>query len=386
MKHSDSFATTKRTNPVSSEPILAIDNLCKSYGEVNILKEVNVAIDPGDFLVLVGPSGCGKSTLLSCIGGLTEVTSGTVKIDGYDVTHTDPAKRDIAMVFQSYALFPNMSVEKNIGFGLEVRKVPEAERTPKVRDVADLLKINQLLDRSPAQLSGGQRQRVAMGRALVRDPKLFLFDEPLSNLDAKLRVTMRTEIKRLHQRLGASIIYVTHDQIEAMTLATKIVVMKDGVVQQVGSPREIYDTPMNTFVADFMGAPAMNLLEAHVEMVDGKLRIEVARDDLQGPLVLFDPAPPESVAKHRGILKIGLRPEALTDVGSRARASDQQADCLLDVVEPAGSDTYAVIQMGGSEVIARLHGDVDADSGDTLRIAFDLSKISYFDAEDGQRL
>ncbi|TLP65588.1 sn-glycerol-3-phosphate ABC transporter ATP-binding protein UgpC [Parasedimentitalea maritima] len=377
----------KERTAVSSNPILAVENLSKSYGDLRILKDVSVAIEAGDFLVLVGPSGCGKSTLLGCIGGLTEITSGNIQIDGQDVTHTDPAKRDIAMVFQSYALFPNMSVGDNIGFGLEVRKVPKTERDEKVNQVAELLKIEPLLDRAPAQLSGGQRQRVAMGRALVRDPKLFLFDEPLSNLDAKLRVTMRTEIKRLHQRLNASIIYVTHDQIEAMTLATKIVVMKDGVIQQVGSPREIYDTPANIFVADFMGSPAMNILDADVTMDGLMARVEIAREDGQEPLILYDTNPGEGItSRPAGPLKVGLRPEALTDLGSRSVNADQQFDCLLDVVEPAGSDTFAVIRLGGTEVTARMHGDVDVNSGDTVPICFDLTKISYFDPKSGERL
>lgn len=383
MNQPRAIAPNHTSTAVPDRPILDIRNLRKSYGEVDILKDINVSIEPGDFLVLVGPSGCGKSTLLNCIGGLTEVSSGSITIDGNEVTHADPASRDIAMVFQSYALFPNMSVEKNIGFGLEVRKVPSAERTPKVQEVAELLKIEHLLDRAPAQLSGGQRQRVAMGRALVRDPKLFLFDEPLSNLDAKLRVTMRTEIKRLHQRLDASIIYVTHDQIEAMTLATKIVVMKDGVIQQVGTPREIYNHPVNTFVADFMGSPAMNIMAAKVHVDANQARIEIARPD-QPPLFLLDRAPPPGL--QSGTVQLGLRPEALSDVETRARTADQQANCLLDVVEPAGSDTFAVIQMGGTEVTARLHGDVEAASGDVLPIAFDLSKVSYFHPTSGERL
>ncbi|NIZ63405.1 sugar ABC transporter ATP-binding protein [Sedimentitalea sp. CY04] len=378
---------SKGSTAVPSTPILSVKNLNKSYGDLKILKDISVSIKEGDFLVLVGPSGCGKSTLLGCIGGLTEVTSGHLRIGGADVTHTDPAKRDIAMVFQSYALFPNMSVAENIGFGLEVRKVPKAQRDEKIKQVAELLKIEPLLDRAPAQLSGGQRQRVAMGRALVRDPKLFLFDEPLSNLDAKLRVTMRTEIKRLHQRLNASIIYVTHDQIEAMTLATKIVVMKDGVIQQVGTPREIYDTPANIFVADFMGSPAMNILDAKVTMDGSVARIEIAREDGQPPLVLHDPAPSAGIVKRQGAaLKIGLRPEALTDLGSRAVHADQHFDCLLDVVEPAGSDTFAVIRLGGAEVTARLHGDADVRSGETVPICFDVTKISYFDPQSGERL
>ncbi len=232
-------------------PILDIKNLTKNYGSVEILKDINVAIDQGDFLVLVGPSGCGKSTLLNCIAGLEPISGGSLHIGGQDMTDVSPKDRDIAMVFQSYALYPTMSVAKNITFGMKVRGVDAATQASKLATVAKQLQIEKLLDRRPGQLSGGQRQRVAMGRALVRDPKLFLFDEPLSNLDAKLRVEMRTEIKELHQRLGASMVYVTHDQIEAMTLATKIVVMKGGVIQQIGTPAEIYNRPANMFVADF---------------------------------------------------------------------------------------------------------------------------------------
>ena len=241
-------------------PILNIQNLYKNYGSTEILKDINVAIEPGDFLVLVGPSGCGKSTLLNCIAGLEPITGGSVEIGGRDMTEVSPKDRDIAMVFQSYALYPTMSVAKNITFGMKVRGVDQATQERKLQEVAQQLQIEQLLNRRPGQLSGGQRQRVAMGRALVRDPKLFLFDEPLSNLDAKLRVEMRTEIKKLHQNLGATMVYVTHDQIEAMTLATKIVVLKGGIVQQIGSPAEIYNRPANLFVADFMGSPAMNLI------------------------------------------------------------------------------------------------------------------------------
>ncbi|NBN77463.1 ATP-binding cassette domain-containing protein [Microvirga tunisiensis] len=371
---------------MSAHSILSVERLEKRYGDVHVLKDINVAMQPGDFLVLVGPSGCGKSTLLGCIAGLSDVTSGSIRIAGEDRTHAEPASRDIAMVFQSYALFPNMTVGRNIGFGLEVRKVSDSERDARVREVAEMLKIGHLLDRKPAELSGGQRQRVAMGRALVREPKLFLFDEPLSNLDAKLRVTMRTEIKRMHQATGASIIYVTHDQIEAMTLATRIVVMKDGVVQQIGTPREIYDTPVNTFVADFMGAPAMNLMPAKVSRQDGAIRIEIATAGGQ-PLVLTDygNAPtllPESPAD----LIVGLRPEAITDNDQADGRLIQRAACLLDVVEPAGADTYAVITLGGTEAIARLSGDATVTAGEIVPLSFNLSKISYFDPHSGKRL
>ncbi|WJS02834.1 ABC transporter ATP-binding protein [Roseibium aggregatum] len=373
------------------DPILQISRLQKRYGDVNVLKDIDISMAPGEFLVLVGPSGCGKSTLLSCISGLTDISSGTICIAGKDRTNDEPADRDIAMVFQSYALFPNMSVERNIGFGLEVRKVEETEKKRKVAEVADLLKIEHLLHRRPAELSGGQRQRVAMGRALVREPKLFLFDEPLSNLDAKLRVTMRTEIKRIHQTTGASIVYVTHDQIEAMTLASRIVVMKDGVVQQIGTPQEIYNKPVNAFVADFMGAPSMNLMTGTATREGDHLRLQIPTPE-GPPLELFDygPGPEALSAGGTAELTIGLRPEAMTDLGLRSGGIDgrsrQSADCLLDVVEPAGADTYAVIQLGGTEAVARLSADAPVTAGHRVPIAFDLSKISYFDIASGNRL
>ena len=234
---------------------LDIDNVTKSYGAVEVLHRVDISIDEGEFLVLVGPSGCGKSTLLNMIAGLEDITTGEISIRGQVMNGVHPSKRNIAMVFQSYALYPNMTVGQNITFGLEMHGVPKGERDKAMSDVARLLQIEQLLDRRPGQLSGGQRQRVAMGRALVRNPDVFLFDEPLSNLDAKLRVDMRTEIKKLHQKLGTTIVYVTHDQIEAMTLSTRIAVMNGGYVQQLGTPKEIYDNPANVFVASFMGSP-----------------------------------------------------------------------------------------------------------------------------------
>ena len=362
-------------------PILDIQNLRKSYGATEILKDINVAIEPGDFLVLVGPSGCGKSTLLNCIAGLEPITGGTLSIAGQDMTNVSPKDRNIAMVFQSYALYPTMSVAKNITFGMKVRGVDQATQNAKLAEVAEMLQIDHLLHRKPGQLSGGQRQRVAMGRALVRDPALFLFDEPLSNLDAKLRVEMRTEIKKLHQTLGASIVYVTHDQIEAMTLATKIVVMKGGVVQQIGTPAEIYNQPANLFVADFMGSPAMNLIPAKVSKEGPGHRIEIARPAAE-PLVLADPRPLDLPAE----VILGLRPEDIAEAGYRSGAQVQEAPCMVDMVEPAGADTYVVSQLGGKQVTARLHAETSARPGATLNLAFDLAKVSYFAPGSGERL
>ncbi|MCP5088677.1 MAG: sn-glycerol-3-phosphate ABC transporter ATP-binding protein UgpC [Rhodobacteraceae bacterium] len=362
-------------------PILDIKNLCKSYGPVEILKDINVSIVPGDFLVLVGPSGCGKSTLLNCIAGLEPISGGDLFIGGRNMTNVSPKDRDIAMVFQSYALYPTMSVAKNITFGMKVRGVDQATQKAKLAEVSKQLQIEPLLNRRPGQLSGGQRQRVAMGRALVRDPKLFLFDEPLSNLDAKLRVEMRTEIKRLHHDLGASMVYVTHDQIEAMTLASKIVVMKGGVIQQIGTPAEIYNRPQNLFVADFMGSPAMNLIPAKAQKNGNGTKIKIDRE-AGGPLVLTDtnnPDLPEDVI-------LGLRPEDIAEAGYRTGEHVQTANCLVDIVEPAGADTFVVSQLGGKEVTARLHAETKATPGQPLEFAFDLGKVSYFEPESGQRV
>ncbi len=362
-------------------PILDINKLYKNYGATEILKDINISIEPGDFLVLVGPSGCGKSTLLNCIAGLEEITGGTLSIGGNDMTHVSPKDRDIAMVFQSYALYPTMSVAKNITFGMKVRGVDQATQEAKLKDVASLLQIEPLLNRRPSQLSGGQRQRVAMGRALVRDPKLFLFDEPLSNLDAKLRVEMRTEIKKLHQTLDASIVYVTHDQIEAMTLATKIVVLKGGIVQQIGTPAEIYNNPANLFVADFMGSPAMNLIPAQASNNGSGTQISIARES--GETLVLNDARDLSLPQD---VILGLRPEDIAEAGFRAGAGVQEAACMVDMVEPAGADTYVVSELGGKQVTARLHAETSAQAGQLLNLAFDMSKVSYFAKETGERL
>ncbi|SMD15228.1 ABC transporter ATP-binding protein [Rhizobium sp. RU36D] len=367
---------------------LKISHLRKSYGALEILKDINLEIEEGGFLVLVGPSGCGKSTLLNTIAGLEPITSGEIAINGRDVAGLPPSKRDIAMVFQSYALYPNMTVAGNIAFGMEIRGVPKPERDKAIAEVADMLQIRHLLDRKPSQLSGGQRQRVAMGRALVRNPQVFLFDEPLSNLDAKLRVDMRTEIKRLHNRMKTTIVYVTHDQIEAMTLATKIAVLRDGVLQQFGSPAEIYNNPANMFVADFMGSPAMNLLTAEVQKTEAGLSISLARGS-GAPLSLPVAPGKEALAAHAGKQVVfGIRPEALTDPdgSDRNARTIAEGDCLIEVVEPAGSDTFAVTKLGSKEVVCRLRADARIEAGQTARLAFNLDKAVFFDPATQARI
>ncbi len=367
---------------------LEISGLKKRFGAVDILKGIDLELEKGGFLVLVGPSGCGKSTLLNTIAGLEAITSGEIRIDGRSINDLHPSKRDIAMVFQSYALYPNMTVAGNIAFGMEIRGVPKDEREKAIKQVSDMLQIGHLLDRKPSQLSGGQRQRVAMGRALVRNPQVFLFDEPLSNLDAKLRVDMRTEIKRLHQRMGTTIVYVTHDQIEAMTLATKIAVLKDGVLQQFGTPAEIYNSPANIFVADFMGSPAMNLLNATVENGASGLQVSLERPNSE-PLKLPVNAGNNSLTGYAGKQVIfGIRPEALTDPdgADRKAKSVVHGDCAIEVVEPAGSDTFAVTKLGGKSVVARLGADTDILPGQNTRLAFNLDKAVFFDPTSQLRI
>ncbi|MBL8584284.1 MAG: ABC transporter ATP-binding protein [Rhizobiaceae bacterium] len=367
---------------------LEIDNLEKSFGATKILKGVSLEIEEGGFLVLVGPSGCGKSTLLNTIAGLEPITGGEIRIAGRRVNDLHPSKRDIAMVFQSYALYPNMTVGQNIAFGMEIRGVPKAERDKAIANVAGLLQIGHLLDRKPSQLSGGQRQRVAMGRALVRNPQVFLFDEPLSNLDAKLRIDMRTEIKRLHQRMKTTIVYVTHDQIEAMTLATKIAVLKDGILQQFGTPAEIYNNPVNMFVADFMGSPAMNLVPATIGANGNGLSIDLDRGN-GAPISLPLAGAPASLAAYQGKKVVfGIRPEALTDPDGADRNASAlaSADCHIEVVEPAGSDTFAVTNLGGKGVVARLRADANIQAGTTAPLAFNLSKAVFFDPATEARI
>ncbi len=360
---------------------LSIRALSKRYANLEVLKGIDLDIESGEFTVLVGPSGCGKSTLLNIVAGLDRPSAGIVEIGGRVVNDIPPKDRDIAMVFQSYALYPSMTVRQNITFGMECRHVPRTQQEAAVANVARLLQIEPLLDRRPSQLSGGQRQRVAMGRALVRDPLLFLFDEPLSNLDAKLRVEMRMEIKRLHQRIGATIVYVTHDQIEAMTMATRIAVMHQGAVQQFADPDTVYRYPANLFVARFMGSPPMNTMPARlvaeedgVVVVIGAGRPDEVRLRLQG----YDAA-----RAFRGSeVVLGIRPECIAE-GSRGFSGASGAPIVInapvEMIEPTGAETIVLLRLGGEPVLARITPDIRPLSGGLAAFALDTRRICLFD-------
>ena len=365
---------------------LDIRNVTKSYGQVKVLHNVDIEVQEGEFLVLVGPSGCGKSTLLNMIAGLEAITTGDIAIKGRVVNGVHPSKRNIAMVFQSYALYPNMTVGQNMTFGLEMHGVPKPERNRALADVAKLLQIETLLDRKPGQLSGGQRQRVAMGRALVRNPDVFLFDEPLSNLDAKLRVDMRTEIKKLHEKLKTTIVYVTHDQIEAMTLSTRIAVMYQGCVQQLGTPKEIYDTPANVYVATFMGSPAMNVIPARVAVKDGVPHARIT--DARGREQALKFSQSNMAAWDGRDILLGLRPESITDPEGADRNSGTIVPLrnLVGVIEPAGADTFVTMDLGGKEIIARMRADANVASGKEFDFAINMEKAVAFDPKTENRI
>ena len=365
---------------------LSIRSIRKVYTNgVEVLKGIDIEIKDGQFLILVGGSGSGKSTLLNMVAGLESVTSGEILIDGKVVNDLPPKDRDIAMVFQSYALYPSMTVRENIAFGLNVKKVPKAEQEEIVSRVAETLQITHLLDRRPAQLSGGQRQRVAMGRAISRKPSLFLFDEPLSNLDAKLRVEMRAEIKLLHQRLKATIVYVTHDQIEAMTMGDLIAVMKDGVVQQLGTPQEIYDNPANLFVAGFIGSPSMNFITVK-PVIEGN-EVFVAIENAGKSLRLALPFAADKLRSYAGRdVILGVRPEQITDMSSAHGDVGQELGCLIDLVEPTGPDTLLTTRLNGAAVTCRTHPREAVLPGQTMQLSFNLSKAALFDPANGERI
>ena len=348
-------------------------NISKTYdGNVKAVEDANITVEDKEFVVLVGPSGCGKSTTLRMVAGLEDITGGELLIDGEKMNDVPPKDRNIAMVFQNYALYPHMSVYENMAFGLKIKKLPKTEIDQRVHEAAKILDIEQYLDRKPRALSGGQRQRVAVGRAIVRNPKVFLFDEPLSNLDAKLRVQMRAELSDLHLRLNATMIYVTHDQVEAMTMANKIVVMKDGKIQQIGSPLHLYNNPSNKFVAGFIGSPPMNFLTLKVE--SGKLH---------GEDIELKP-----IAAHADIVKnlsgkdvyFGIRPEDITY--TKSSASKNNIPAKVTVVEPLGADIHLWLQVGGNQpMIARTPPDHDFKVGDTVNFSVNMEKAHFFDRE-----
>ncbi len=347
---------------------VSIRNVRKTFGSTEVLHGVNVEIEDGAFVILVGPSGCGKSTLLRMLAGLENITAGEIAIGNRVVNNIPPKQRDIAMVFQNYALYPHMTVRDNMAFSLELAKAPKALIEQKVGRAAQILGLTQYLNRYPRQLSGGQRQRVAMGRAIVRDPQVFLFDEPLSNLDAKLRVAMRAEIKELHQRLQTTTVYVTHDQIEAMTMADTIVVMNGGNVEQIGAPLELYDHPANLFVAGFIGSPAMNFLRGRIE------RGAFAAD---GGVALPLPHGPNGVDGRPAVY--GIRPEHFELRGDGVPAT-------VHVIEPTGSETQVMADFAGTPIVCAFRERLSARPGETIRVAADPSLVHLFDAGTGQRL
>ncbi|MCA1774565.1 MAG: ABC transporter ATP-binding protein [Paracoccaceae bacterium] len=354
-----------------------IKNLDLSFGAVTVLENLNLDIHKGEFLVLLGSSGCGKSTLLNCIAGLLEVSDGQIWIEGKNVTWEAPSDRGIGMVFQSYALYPQMTVKGNLSFGLKNAKVPKAEIEKRVQRAADVLQIQPLLDRKPGALSGGQRQRVAIGRALVRDVDVFLFDEPLSNLDAKLRADLRVELKRLHQQLENTMIYVTHDQIEAMTLADRIAIMKGGSIMQLGSPDEIYNRPQNLYVADFIGSPSMNFIEGEFDGTHFKA------GDMNMEMIGY--AYVGSLTPSARRATIGIRPEHVI-TGELAATAPQRFTATVDLVEPMGSDTLVYATLDGKMFRIRMDGQAKVKPGESLPIGIDPARASLFDTKTEQRL
>ncbi len=359
---------------------LTIRNIRKNFGAVEVLKGIDLEAKAGEFIALVGPSGCGKSTLLAMIAGLETVTSGEIWIGDRMVNSVAPKDRDIAMVFQSYALYPTMTVRQNMAFGMESRGIPKDKQAETIARVAAFLQLDQLLNRKPGQLSGGQRQRVAMGRALVRDPELFLFDEPLSNLDAKLRVDMRTEIKKLHHRVGKTTVYVTHDQVEAMTLASRIAVMHKGEVQQFDEPDAVYNRPANIFVAGFMGSPSMNFINAEIGTADGKAVANFPlANGTMASLALHDGVAARATGKK---IILGIRPEHLSRQSSMTAGKDGIAtlSAPVEVVEPTGAETMAVLKFGDREVVGRFSPDEAPKMGEDMPLAIDMTRACLFDA------
>jgi multiple sugar transport system ATP-binding protein len=363
---------------------VTLRKVVKKYDEVLAVRGIDLDITDKEFIVLVGPSGCGKSTTLRMIAGLEEISGGDIAIGGDVVNDVPPKDRDIAMVFQNYALYPHMNVYENMSFGLKLKRTPRTEIERRVKQAAQILDITELLDRKPKQLSGGQRQRVAMGRAIVRDPKVFLFDEPLSNLDAKLRVQMRTEIKKVHQKVRTTTVYVTHDQVEAMTLADRVVVMNAGLIEQVGSPNDLYHSPATKFVAGFIGSPAMNFIPCHLEPAAGALRVRV-NDTLSFPV------PSDRTARytpHAGKpnLVLGLRPEHIIEARPHLEPNQHDFSQVIEVVEPMGMETLVYFTIAGIEVCGRVNPNAGATADKAMTLRADLSNMHLIDDSTGKVL
>ena len=360
---------------------LKINDINKNFGSTEVLKGINLDINDGDFLVLLGPSGCGKSTLLNTIAGLETSNSGDILIDDYRVNDMEPSDRDIALVFQSYALYPAMTVKKNVTFGLEQRKTPKDKIEESLNRVSSLLKINELLERKPSQLSGGQRQRVAMGRALVRDPKVFLFDEPLSNLDAKLRVEMRREIKKLHQNLKTTVVYVTHDQTEAMSLGTNIAIMNHGVIQQCDTPKNIYNTPSNIFVADFIGSPSMNLIKGKLINQNGELFFS-SNDQTKIPLNKYNFR--NKINEDEKEITLGIRPE---HIYIEKNASDNfEINVKSELSEYIGHEQIITFDFSGQQLLGKFSSTIDIDINKEFKLNIDINQLSVFDTLTEERI
>jgi multiple sugar transport system ATP-binding protein len=359
------------------------DHLTKKFGDTVAISDLNIAVEDKEFLVLVGPSGCGKSTALRCLAGLEEISGGRILIGSRDVSNVAPKDRDIAMVFQSYALYPHMSVYDNMAFGLKLRKTPKAEIDRRVKEAAEILGIVHLLGRKPKQLSGGQRQRVAVGRAIVREPAVFLFDEPLSNLDAKLRVQTRAEISKLHQRLQTTFIYVTHDQVEAMTMATRIAVMKDGVLQQLDSPQNLYDHPNNIFVAGFIGSPAMNFFDAKLSESDGKLTVDTGAFAVEVPA---SKAGPYRAHVGRAVV-LGVRPEDIHDPAwAPPGIHEAMVPAKVEVTELMGNEVFLYLKSGDKNYVARVDPRSQARIGHDVQVAMNLDNMHIYDKETEQAI
>ncbi len=360
---------------------LSFHEVKKSYGDQQVIHGISMGVADGEFVVIVGPSGCGKSTLLRMVAGLETITAGEIVIGERVVNGLEPKDRDIAMVFQNYALYPHMSVYDNMAFGLKMRKFAKPEIAKRVQEAAEILGIQELLKRKPRQLSGGQRQRVAVGRAIVRHPQVFLFDEPLSNLDAKLRVQMRVELKKLHDRLETTAIYVTHDQVEAMTLGDRVVVMKDGWIQQVGEPLELYGHPTNKFVAGFIGSPAMNFIDVGINEANGQILAEA-----QGFRLTVPPAKAAALRAYKGQqVAFGVRPEDV-HVATGADAAHHSFDATVEVVEPLGSEILLDVRIGRGTIVARVEPSVRVKVHETVKLAVNADKLHFFDAKTEQAI